>query len=129
MNGTVREWMDKAEGDFRTARREFQAPDEPNYDAVCFHAQQSIEKLIKAVLIHNDVVPPRIHNLEHLHELLLKVCPTVTLDIEELRLLTNVGMATRYPGEEADRDDAAQAVVICERLRKALLKLIDEGNT
>lgn len=128
MNGTVREWMDKAEGDFRTARREFEAPVEPNYDAACFHAQQSVEKLIKAVLIHHDVAPPRIHNLERLHDLLLKVCPTVVLDIEALRLLTNVGMATRYPGEEADREDAAQAVAICERLRETLLKLIDESN-
>ena len=127
MNGTVREWLDKAEGDFRTARREFEAPDEPNYDAACFHAQQSVEKLIKAVLIHHDIAPPRIHNLERLCELLLKVSPTVVLDVEELRLLTNVGMATRYPGEEADRDDAAQAVAICECLREALLKLIDEG--
>ena len=128
MNGTVREWMDKAEGDFRTARREFQAADEPNYDAACFHAQQCVEKLIKAVLIHHDVAPPRIHNLERLHELLLRVCPAVVLDIEGLRLLTNVGMATRYPGEEADRDDAAHAMAIGTRLRDALLKLIDEGK-
>jgi HEPN domain-containing protein len=120
--------MDKAEGDFRTARREFQASNEPNYDAACFHAQQSIEKLIKAVLIHNDVAPPRIHNLERLHEMLLTVCPGVVLDVEELRLLTNVGMATRYPGEEADHDDAAQALSICTRLREGLLKLIEEEN-
>jgi len=128
MNGTVREWVAKAEGDFRTARRESQTADEPNYDAACFHAQQCVEKLIKAVLIHHEVAPPRIHNLERLHELLLKVCPVVVLDVEGLRLLTNVGMATRYPGEEADRDDAAQAMAVCTRLREALLKLIDEDN-
>lgn len=128
MNGTVREWVDKAEGDLRTARRELQAADEPNYDAACFHAQQCVEKFIKAVLIHHHVVPPRIHNLERLHELLLKVCPAVELNAAELRLLTNVGMAARYPGEEPDRDDAVQAVAICEGMRESLLKLIDESN-
>lgn len=128
MNGTVREWRDKAEGDFRTARRECAAAEEPNYDAACFHAQQGVEKLIKAVLIHHDIAPPRIHDLERLGELLQKVCPSTALDVGELRLLTTVGMATRYPGEEADHEDAAQAVEIGGRLREALIKLIDKGN-
>lgn len=38
MNEVVREWIDKAEGDFRTASREMAVTEQPNYDAVCFHA-------------------------------------------------------------------------------------------
>ena len=45
MNATVKEWVDKAEKDFATARRELKVQEDPNFDAVCFHAQQSIEKL------------------------------------------------------------------------------------
>jgi hypothetical protein len=63
-----------------------------------------------------------------LHELLLEACPTVALDVEGLRLLTNAGMATRYPGEEADRDDAAQALAMCERVRHELLGLFQKTN-
>jgi HEPN domain-containing protein len=37
MKPETAEWVEKAEGDFRTARRELFAPDSPNYDAVCFH--------------------------------------------------------------------------------------------
>ncbi len=44
MNDLVREWIEKAEGDYRVALRESQVTDEPSWDAVCFHAQQSIEK-------------------------------------------------------------------------------------
>jgi len=124
MNGTVKEWFDKADGDLRTSRREFEVPIQPNFDAVCFHAQQCVEKCMKAVLIHNSVDPPRIHNLERLYELLQSVCPDVMLDIEELRDLTGVGMAVRYPGEAADREDAAKALATCERLREALKKLL-----
>ncbi len=40
MNDTVKEWIDKAERDLATARRELAAVEQPNYDAVCFHAQQ-----------------------------------------------------------------------------------------
>lgn len=54
MNGTVREWLDKAEGDYRVAKRELRAAERPNYDAVCYHAQQCVEKLMKAVLVHRD---------------------------------------------------------------------------
>ncbi|WP_245393721.1 hypothetical protein [Allomeiothermus silvanus] len=38
MNDVVQEWVSKAEGDYRTANREFAVTDEPNYDAVCYHA-------------------------------------------------------------------------------------------
>ncbi len=57
MNATVKEWVDKAEKDFATARRELQVQEDPNFDAVCFHAQQSIEKLMKGLLIHLGVTP------------------------------------------------------------------------
>lgn len=58
MNATVREWIAKAEGDYNTAQRELGIVDSPNYDAVCFHAAQAVEKLMKALLIHLGVVPP-----------------------------------------------------------------------
>lgn len=59
MNETVREWIAKAEGDFRTAQRELAATEAPNYDAVAFHAQQCIEKLLKALLILKSLTPLR----------------------------------------------------------------------
>jgi len=50
MKVVVREWVGKAEGDFATAVRESRARKHPNPDAVCFHAQQCIEKYLKGVL-------------------------------------------------------------------------------
>lgn len=35
----AQEWLEKTEGDERTAQREFQVRKNPNYDAVCFHSQ------------------------------------------------------------------------------------------
>lgn len=48
MNPLTLEWFDKAEGDLATASREIRARRKPNYDAVCFHAQQAAEKYLKA---------------------------------------------------------------------------------
>ena len=75
MNSTVEEWVAKADADFATAGREIKARRRPNLDAVCFHAQQSVEKLMKALLAHLGTVPPRIHDLVHLDGLLTEACP------------------------------------------------------
>ena len=47
MNPLTLEWVEKAEGDFITASREFRAREAPNFYAVCFHAQQMAEKYLK----------------------------------------------------------------------------------
>jgi hypothetical protein len=59
-NPLALEWLIKADADLVTANREFRARKMPNYDAACFHAQQCVEKLLKAMMIHEGVVPPRI---------------------------------------------------------------------
>ncbi len=50
MKAITQEWVDKAEGDWATLLRESRARKNPNYDAACFHAQQSAEKYLKARL-------------------------------------------------------------------------------
>lgn len=75
MNATVREWVSKAEGDYWTAQRELHPTGIPNLDAVCFHAEQCVEKLMKALLIHLSVSPPRSHDLVALDRLLSPACP------------------------------------------------------
>ena len=74
MKAIVEEWIGKAEGDYATARRELNAIEYPNYDAVCFHAEQAGEKLMKALLIERGVTPPRTHDLVVLDRLLAPVC-------------------------------------------------------
>jgi HEPN domain-containing protein len=47
MKPETEEWIEKAEGDLKVARREQQAKDSV-YDAVCFHAQR--RKVYKGIL-------------------------------------------------------------------------------
>lgn len=121
MNEIVEEWVCKAEGDYATARRELAVTVDPNYDAVCFHAQQCIEKLLKAALIQRGSVPPKTHDLYQLR-LLLKPPPAPgEMSTEALRYLTRAALDFRYPGEFADLEQARQALQIRESLRSALL--------
>jgi HEPN domain-containing protein len=128
MNDTVKEWLEKAKRDFATARRELDAEEEPNYDAVCFHAQQGVEKLMKGLLIHLGVIPTKTHDLAYLNQLLSPVCPTWNWPLEELRFLTRAAVSFRYPGETATREDAEQAFAKASRLRENLLTLFKERD-
>jgi HEPN domain-containing protein len=124
MNGTVREWVEKAEADYRTGSRELAASEKPNYDAVCYHAQQCVEKLMKALLIHRGILPPRTHNLLLLDKLLRAGWAEWSASLNDLEFLTRAGTAFRYPGATAERQDAAEAMEICTRLRQGLLRFL-----
>jgi HEPN domain-containing protein len=121
MNATVREWVAKAEGDYRTAERELRPTGTPNFDAVCFHAEQCAEKLIKALLIDLGVTPPRTHDLVALDRLLTPVCPGWSWPVAELRLLTRAAVDFRYPGDSADQQEATEAFEVATRMRAKLL--------
>ena len=58
MKPSTLEWVDKAEADYETALREFRARRQPNFDDACFHAQQCIEKYLKARLIEAGIAFP-----------------------------------------------------------------------
>ena len=104
MSDVLREWIEKATGDFRTATRELAAVSDPNYDAVCFHSQQCIEKLLKAALIKANVRPPKTHDLAELGRRLNEVNPAWHAEERDLIWLTKGAAEFRYPGDAADRE-------------------------
>ena len=77
MSDLSAEWIDKAEADFSTATRENRVRKAPNYDAVCFHAQQCIEKYLKAILVRHRKAFSKTHDLEFLLESILPLYPTL----------------------------------------------------
>jgi HEPN domain-containing protein len=124
MSELIDEWIRKADADYATASREMLAVEDANFDAVCFHSQQCIEKLMKAMLIKNGVTPPKTHDLFQLNLLLMPVCKKWFCRPEDLRYLTRASVDFRYPGESADRSEAAEAVEICSKLRTSLHQLL-----
>ena len=124
MNSVVEEWISKAEGDFRVAERESRATEAPNHDAVCFHCQQCVEKLLKAALLLHGQTPPRIHDLAALDSQLRELLPSWEWPREDLRYLSAAAVLFRYPGESADADDARRALDVCRRMRGSLFELL-----
>ena len=118
MKPLTREWIGKAEGDLATVRREVQARKAPNYDAACFHAQQCIEKYLKARLQEEESPFGRTHDLAALLNLLLPVEPSWEPLRPHLRALTAFAVSVRYPGESADQAMAREALALCRDLRR-----------
>jgi HEPN domain-containing protein len=75
MKPTTAEWIEKAEGDFATMQRESRARRNPNYDAICFHAQQCAEKYLKARLVEADISFGKVHDLVALLDQILAIQP------------------------------------------------------
>jgi HEPN domain-containing protein len=122
MNPLTLEWLAKAEADFATARRELRARKCPNYDAVCFHAQQCAEKMLKGALCENGVYFSKSHDLVRLLELLASKYPHLELLRPLCSDLTAFAVEFRYPGENATKEVARLAAKNAETIRQQLLQ-------
>jgi HEPN domain-containing protein len=120
MTPLTREWVEKAEGDFHSAQRETRARRHPNYDSACFHAQQCVEKYLKARLQEAGVAFPKTHDLDDLLHLVLPVEPHWAPLRPAVSQLTNYAVVFRYPGPSASEADARQALAHCRLVRKSV---------
>ena len=106
------------------------------YNIACFHAQQAVEKLLKAYIAAYEQPIPRTHNLIRLH----KICEDLLggkleLDNEKLLLLNDIYIDSRYPadfgllpsgqpGEQEAKIAYCNAKDIDKILRELILKMI-----
>jgi HEPN domain-containing protein len=120
MRELTKEWVAKAEGDLRVARREVRVKRGANFDAVCFHSQQCVEKYMKALLQEREQTVPRVHDLNQLLEFCLPVEPGLETFRPLLKELTIYAVECQYPGESANQEDARSALKGAEHLRAYL---------
>jgi HEPN domain-containing protein len=119
MKPMTAEWAAKAEGDFAVMEHECGAAENPNYDGICFHAQQCAEKYLKARLCEANVTFGKIHDLVDLLDQALDVEPAWEDFREDLAYLSDVAVTYRYRGESADAESATDAQSRCQRFRNA----------
>jgi HEPN domain-containing protein len=120
MKRETREWVKKAEDDFQTVQRELRARKRPNLDGACFHAQQCIEKYLKARLQEANISFPRTHDLERLLDLAKPIEPMWEIFRRGLARLNQFSVRFRYPGNTASRANAKEALQICREIRAVI---------
>jgi HEPN domain-containing protein len=119
MKPETAEWLDKAEGDWKVAQREMQAPD-PVWNVVCFLAEQCAEKCLKGFLEEHNVAFQKIHDLVVLLNASAGLLPALEPLKSQLAHLSTFGIAARYPGVQADRPASESAMRIGQEVRTAV---------
>jgi len=110
-------WMQRAEEDWLLARSALRRKVPLIYGAT-FHAQQCVEKYLKALLLSCRQAFPRTHDLIALHDLCMRNSISVPVDQDKLERLAAYAVQVRYPGEDPTLDEAREAVQIAQAVRR-----------
>jgi len=88
-------WMERAESSLALARMEGDGID---LEDLCYQAQQSAEKALKAMFLAKGARFPFTHNLDLLLQGLEELGLEIPESVDEASLLTRYAVETRYPG-------------------------------
>lgn len=116
------EWREKADEDFKSAKILLNNDGVPA--TICFLSQQTVEKLLKGFLVFHEVGFPKIHQLDELLERCAKIDADFREFIEEVVILNDYYIESRYPDnmkEDITFEEAKEAFEIAERMRNFIL--------
>ena len=104
------------------------------YNTVCFHSQQAVEKLLKALIASYGRPIPRTHNLSRLN----KICEDLYndklgIDDEWLIFLNDIYIDSRYPADfgilpdgQPDENDAMKSLAYAKSIDEILRPLVNK---
>jgi len=117
MKPATREWVKKAENDFKAACQLLRRRKDIVPDAACFFCQQCVEKYLKARLLEAGIAFPRTHDLLQLLNASLPVEPLWLAFARVLDAMTDYAVDFRYPGHAATLRAAKTALKDCHSFR------------
>ncbi len=95
MKKLTEEWLKAAEDDLRVIERIRR--DKHLTHMVAFHAQQAVEKVLKAAIEEYELGSVRVHSLERLFEI-VKPYSEIDADLLIIEMLDKLYVDARYPG-------------------------------
>ena len=113
----IQEWVAKAESDLVAATELLKLGKRSPTEAICFHAQQCVEKYVKALMVAHWLDVPKTHILNVLlSKLPLESHPALT-QVEQDRL-NEYAVGVRYPETKSPTlSEARHAVALARRVR------------
>ena len=119
-----KEWIKYSEKDFVAAQFLMTATSPP-VEIICYHCQQSAEKILKAFLIKNDFIPSRTHDLNLLVNECTNLDDSISILKKECNRLNDFGVNTRYPNNlDLILEDAKIALKDAEKIKEYILSRI-----
>ena len=120
MNPLTLEWIQRAEADYITVQQLLLAENPLLHNIICFHAQQCIEKYLKAWLQEANMPVLRTHNLEELLALIVPTLPDWADWQPDFKIITKYAVEPRYPGDPVTVENTQHASSICDEVRQAV---------
>ena len=111
------EWLHHAVSDLEYAKLGAEATDILS-PQICFHAQQAVEKAIKAVLLFSDIDFPLTHDIVQLLDIIEVKGISVPKEFENADVLTPYAVEIRYPGYTTDiaSQEVGEAIILAEKI-------------
>jgi len=118
-------WLKKGDSDLADVRRGIAS--EGPYDTACFHAQQAVEKYLKALLAYHGTPIPLTHDVEELQRLCLTYVQNEAFVRAELEQLSDYAVSVRYDFEFwPDQETAREALIVAEQVRGWVIGALSE---
>ena|SRR5438309_1673401 len=121
----VDQWLAKANQDLFSASILLKG--EPvSLEAAAFHAQQAVEKFMKAFLVRHQVEFPKTHNIAMLKTLIEKVDGKLAGQLARMETLTAYGVEYRYPGvyDPVSKKQGEEALDLANQAHDLILALL-----
>jgi len=118
----VQQWLAKAEMDWASVEILSEHPRCP-HPAVCFHCQQYVEKLLKAVLTRHGIEAPRTHDLRRLIQLASPSIADLDVLADRADQLSLSGVEIRYPDNwrEVPENEMREMIALAEEFAAVIL--------
>lgn len=117
MKQITKQWIKKAEDDWIVGQRLMRARKHLNYNAACFQAHESAEKYLKARLAEAGLIFEKTMSLRKTMKLLFSIEPDFKQLQRDLSKLLPFTIDYLYPGKQADKAEAQEAMDCCRRVR------------
>ncbi len=111
------DWAEYAENDWEAAKLIFNSK-KPSTTVTCYHAQQSAEKYLKAMLVAKKVDFPKTHDLSTINMIYNNNGIFTGFSTESLTILTDHAVTARCPGDMPTIGDAKESLEIARAVRK-----------
>ncbi len=121
----VLQWLGKADDDLEAAGHLLNESGRFR-GVIAFHAQQAVEKYIKAFLVYRQLEFPNTHDISKLLGIMATKDPVAAAELQGADLLTPYGAEVRHPSDAPELlpGEEIAAVEIARRTRDDLVALL-----
>lgn len=128
ITGSVADWLKRAQSSLAMAK--ISRPKNALWEDLCYHAQQAVEKALKAVLVKMGIPFRFVHDIDELIVTLEKHGQKIPERVKSSVVLTGYAVATRYPGnyEPVSRDEWKDAVALASGVVSWATGIVETGE-